>query len=318
MMAASFTAAGTQEEPAEGAASVHPGLRVALAQIPLEDGDLARNMQIAEDAARATALHKPDILCLPEAADFGWLHQEARALTARSGSIGRPLADARGSDQSRDREGVVFRKGAQLRGPGPRRDALPIPGQYTEFLAKLAVRHRLWVCAGCLEKDGDRAYNSAVILDRAGRIVLKHRKIRTLPDLTKHLYDAGSLGGLMTADTEFGRIGLTICADNFDIAIPQRAAQAGAWLLITPHGFAAPANEMEKNALAFQEHIRRIAAKTGMWVAGTNVVLARVRGGAWKDQMHCGCSTVARPDGTAAVVGKFKQADLIVYDIPAA
>jgi len=275
MMAASVTAAGTQQKPAGGAASVHPGLRVALAQIPLEDGDLARNMQIAGDAASDAALHKPDFLCLPEAADFGWLHQ------------------------------------------GARRDALPIPGTYTEFLARLAVRHRFWVCAGCLEKDGDRVYNSAVILDRTGRIVLKHRKIRTLPDLTKHLYDAGVLGGAMTVDGEFGRIGLTICADNFDIAIPQRTAQEGAWLLITPHGFAAPVDEMKKNARAFQEHIRRIAAKTGMWVAGTNVVLARVKGGAWKDQMHCGCSTLARPDGTAAVAGKFKQADLIVYDIPA-
>ncbi len=274
-MAASVNAAGTQQESAERITPHHPGLRVALAQIPLEDGDLARNMRIAEDAARDAALHKPDFLCLPEAADFGWLHQEAR------------------------------------------RDALPIPGKYTEFLAKLAVRHRVWVCAGCLEKDGDRVYNSAVILDRSGCIVLKHRKIRTLPDLTKHLYDAGSLGGSMTAGTEFGRIGLTICADNFDIAIPQRAAQAGAWLLLTPHGFAAPVDEMEKNARAFQDHIRRIAAKTGMWVAGTNVVLARVKGGAWKDQMHCGCSTVARPDGTAAVAGKFKQPDLILHDIPA-
>ncbi len=32
-----------------------------------------------------------------------------------------------------------------------------------------------------LEKDREKVYNSAVILDRAGRIVLKHRKIDTLP-----------------------------------------------------------------------------------------------------------------------------------------
>ena len=73
-----------------------------------------------------------------------------------------------------------------------RRDALPIPGKYTDFLAALARRHRIWISAGCLEKDGDRVYNSAVIIDRAGRIVLKHRKIDTLPWLTKDLYDRGS------------------------------------------------------------------------------------------------------------------------------
>jgi predicted amidohydrolase len=249
---------------------------VALAQIDLEDGDLARNMQIAEKAARDAAAHKPDFLCFPEAIDFGWLHQRARE------------------------------------------DALPIPGKYTDFLASLAVRHRMWLSAGCLEKDGDRVYNSAVIIDRAGRIVHKHRKIRTLPRLTKHLYDASTRDQTMAFRSEFGTIGMTICADNFDITIPQRPAAAGAWLLITPHGFAAPVEEMEKNAREFQDHIRGIAAKTGMWVVGTNVALARVKGGAWKDQMHCGCSTVARPDGTAAMVGKFKEPDLVVYDIPAA
>jgi N-carbamoylputrescine amidase len=255
---------------------LHPGLRVALAQIPLEDGDLARNMHITEKAAWDASLHNPDFLCFPEAIDFGWLHQ------------------------------------------GARHDALPIPGKYTDFLATLAARHRTWVCAGCLEKDGESVYNSAVVLDRAGRIVHKHRKIRTLPDVTGHIYDASAPGGAMTFTTEFGRIGLTICADNFDIAIPQQAAQDGAWLLITPHGFVAPEHQMKKNARAFRQHICRIAAETGMWVVGTNVVLARVRGGAWKDQMHCGCSTVAKPDGSIAIVGKFSQPDLIVYDIPPA
>ena len=37
-------------------------------------------------------------------------------------------------------------------------------------------------------------------------------------------------------DTEFGRIGLTVCADNFDPVVPRRVAELGAWLLITPHG----------------------------------------------------------------------------------
>jgi len=249
------------------------GLRVALAQIPLVDGDLAQNMRLAGDAAEAASRGSADFLCLPEAADFGWLHQQAR------------------------------------------RDAHSIPGLYTDFLAALARRHSIWVCAGCLETDGDRVYNAAVIVDREGRIVLRHRKISTLPELTAHLYDAGDAKDIGTVETEFGRIGLTICADNFDLAVPRRAAELGAWLLITPHGFAAPVDEMEANARKFQAHICGIAAATGMWVVGTNVVLGRVNGGAWAGQMHCGCSTVARPDGTAAATGKFKQPDMVLHDI---
>jgi N-carbamoylputrescine amidase len=257
------------------AAQRHPALRIALAQIDLDDGNLARNMEIASEAAANAARHHPDFLCLPEAVDFGWLHQQGR------------------------------------------RDALPIPGPYTDLLASLARRHNFWISAGCLEKDGDHVYNSAVIIDRSGRIVHRHRKIRTLPDLTRHIYDAGPADAPLTVDTEFGRIGLTICADNFDIEIPKRAAAAGAWLLVAPHGFAAPVADMEKNAREYAGHIHRVATGTGMWVAAANVALARVKGGDWKGQMHCGVSRVVRPDGSAAVEAKFKAPDLVVCDIPA-
>jgi len=253
----------------------HGGLRVALAQIPVEDGDLARNMRLAKAAAREASRHRVDLFCLPEAADYGWLYQRAR------------------------------------------RDALPIPGKYTDFLAKLATRYGMWISAGCLEKDGNKVYNSAVIIDRRGRIVLKHRKIETLPHLTQHLYDAGTIDDIKTVDTEFGRIGLTICADNFDLEIPGRVSKMGAWLLVAPHGFAAAEGEMPKNAVEYQEHIRKVAASTGLWVVGTDAVLGRIKGGEWKGYLHSGCSMIARPDGSAAAVAKFKQPDLIIYDIPA-
>ena len=56
----------------------HPGLRVSLAQISIEDGGLARNLELAEGAAKDAARQNVDLLNLPEAADYGWLHQQAR------------------------------------------------------------------------------------------------------------------------------------------------------------------------------------------------------------------------------------------------
>jgi N-carbamoylputrescine amidase len=274
MAAASFYAGAAEPEMVQAPGQPHAGLRVALAQLPIEDGNLDHNMRLAEEAAREAARQKADFLNLPEAADWGWLYQQAR------------------------------------------RDALPIPGKYTDFLAALARRHRMWISAGCLEKEGDRVYNSAVIIDRAGRIVLKHRKIDTLPWLTKDLYDCGSPEDIRTADTEFGRLGLTICADNFNLKNPQRVADQGAWLLIAPHGFADQASKLELNSKAYQDHIRKVAGTTRLWVVGTDAVLGAVQGGAWKGRLHSGCSVVARPDGTAAIVGKFRQPDLIVFDIP--
>jgi predicted amidohydrolase len=249
-------------------------MRVCLAQIPIEDGDLVTNMALAEEAAAQAGHLQVDLLNLPEASDWGWLHQQAR------------------------------------------QDALPVPGKYTDFLGDLARRHRIWISAGCLERVGAKVYNSAVLLNRDGRLVLKHRKIDTLPWLTGHLYDAGSPADIKVVDTEFGRVGLTICADNFNLTHPQRVADLGAWLLIAPHGFAAEPNRSETNSREYHAHVENVARQTGLWVIGTNAVEGTVRGGAWKGWVHCGCSMVARPDGSRAVVGRFKEPDLVVFEIP--
>ena len=64
----------------------------------------------------------------------------------------------------------------------------------------------MWISAGCLEKAGNNVYNSAVLIDRAGQIVLKHRKIDTLSWLTQHLYDQGDPGDIKVVETEFGTV----------------------------------------------------------------------------------------------------------------
>jgi len=253
----------------------HPGLRAAMAQLRVEDGDVTGNMRRAEEAVREAAAKGADLICIPEAADYGWLYQQAR------------------------------------------RDAFPIPGPYTDFLSELARELGVWISAGCLEKDGDKTYNSAVIINRRGRIVLKHRKINTLKNLTKHLYDAGDPKDIKTVGTEFGRIGLTICADNFSSKNPQRVAELGAWLLIAPHGFAAKVGNLRDNSQGYQEHIRTVARESKLWVIGTDTVMGKVAGGAWKGQYHTGCSTIADPNGNAVVVAKFLQPDMVFYDIPA-
>ena len=252
----------------------HTKLRVAMVQMDVVDGNLTENMRRAEKSIREAAGMNVDIVCLPEAADLGWLYQQAR------------------------------------------RDALPIPGEYTNFLSSLAKELKIWISAGCLEKDGDKTYNSAVIIDRTGKIVLKHRKISTLPGLTAHLYDFGSADDINVVDTEFGRIGLTICADNFEIEIPQKVANLGAWLLIAPHGFAAEVSDLENNALEYMNHIKGVAEKTKLWVIGTNTALSLIAGGEWKGYLHSGCSIIADSKGKVVAIGKLKEPDLVIYNIP--
>jgi hypothetical protein len=55
--------------------------------------------------------------------------------------------------------------------------AEPIPGPSSQRLAQAARKNRLWLVAGLYERDGAAIYNSAVLLDREGRLAGKYRKI---------------------------------------------------------------------------------------------------------------------------------------------
>ena len=63
------------------------------------------------------------ILCGAFAIWLVWHILSTRSLTARLGSVAQPLADARGSDQSHDRQGVVLCRGTLAGGRKPRRTA---------------------------------------------------------------------------------------------------------------------------------------------------------------------------------------------------
>ncbi|MCJ7772780.1 MAG: carbon-nitrogen hydrolase family protein, partial [Desulfobacterales bacterium] len=90
-------------------------------------------------------------------------------------------------------------------------EAEPIPmGSTFKTLAEAAKKNGVFVCAGIIEKDGDRTFNAAVLINRNGELVLKHRKINEL-DIAHDLYDQGDR--INVCETEFGTIGVLICAD---------------------------------------------------------------------------------------------------------
>jgi predicted amidohydrolase len=88
-----------------------------------------------------------------------------------------------------------------------------VPGPTSDAFAELARRHRVYVVLGLAESDptNGKLYNSQIILNPAGLVVGRYRKIHTFgPDL--NWADVGNLGYQAVA-TEWGRIGLGICCD---------------------------------------------------------------------------------------------------------
>ena len=60
-------------------------------------------------------------------------------------------------------------------------------GEACERLRAAARKHRVLVCAGIIERDGDRLYNAAILISAEGEILLHHRKINEL-DFARGLY----------------------------------------------------------------------------------------------------------------------------------
>lgn len=92
--------------------------------------------------------------------------------------------------------------------------AQTIPGPFTGRLSKKAREHHMWAAAALYEKDAaGRFYITLVLINREGQIAKTYRKIH-LP-MTEA--EAGVVPGndYVVADTDFGRVGLLICWDNW-------------------------------------------------------------------------------------------------------
>jgi len=57
------------------------------------------------------------------------------------------------------------------------------------------------IAIGLDEKDGDRLYDSAILVDNTGRLLWKHRKLTVLPELMDPPHAEGTIEGIGGADT---------------------------------------------------------------------------------------------------------------------
>ena len=114
-----------------------------------------------------------------------------------------------------------------------RKSAQSIPGPLTDALCAAAKKARKWVIPGSMyELDGDKLYNTAIVINPEGEIVAKYRKM--FPWLP---YEAGTEAG-----TEFcvfdvpdvGRFGLCICYDSWFPEMARNLAWMGAEVIIHP------------------------------------------------------------------------------------
>ena len=93
-------------------------------------------------------------------------------------------------------------------------EAEPVPGPTTDAIAKLARQYNMYVICPIREQADDKQYNTAVLLDREGKIAGYYRKIFVFWGEGLHV----STEGVKIFDTDFGRISILTC---FDLNFPE-------------------------------------------------------------------------------------------------
>ena len=112
------------------------------------------------------------------------------------------------------------------------RSAQPIPGRDTKILGDSARKNNIWVIAGLTELDGDTIYNTAVLLDREGKVAGKYRKIHLPREEWKQGITPGSEYPVF--QTDFGIIAIQICYDWFFSEPESIFALKGAEIIFAP------------------------------------------------------------------------------------
>lgn len=222
------------------------------------------------------------------------------------------LADAK----ARGAQIAAFPESAILgwENPVAHRLAEPIPGGDSRRIQDLAKKFDLMIAIGLDEKDGDRLYDSAILVDRFGKLLWKHRKINVLPELMAPPYSQGSPSDISVIETEFGRIAFLICADTFSDEHFEHIKALKPDFMIVPYGWAAKPEEWPEHAKELEKIVSKRAKELGCDVVGTDLV-GVMSAGPWKGYTYGGASVAISSSGEVAARLRDRDIEVRVVDI---
>lgn len=201
--------------------------------------------------------------------------------------------------------------------PSALTEAQPIPGPFSDRLCSAAQAHQITLCAGLTEKCRNKIYNSAILVNPNGEIILKYRKINEL-SCAHHIYSIGD--SLSVAETPFGIIGVNICSDNYlnALDIGHTLARMGAQLILSPSSWTVDYSEVENNTPYKEKWLTPYLTLARLYdlviISATSVGV--IVGGIYEGKKMVGCSLAVGKEGILAQ-GSYNEfaGELIVADI---
>jgi predicted amidohydrolase len=109
--------------------------------------------------------------------------------------------------------------------------AMPVPGPLTDEIAAIARKYSMYIIAPIYESSGEKIFNTAVIFDRQGNIIGKHRKT-LLPVMETWLVSTGDAYEVFS--TDFGKIAVATCWEISYPEIPSIYSLEGADIIFNP------------------------------------------------------------------------------------
>jgi predicted amidohydrolase len=200
--------------------------------------------------------------------------------------------------------------------PSARELAYAIPdGKTCRFLCEQARKFQIFVCAGIAENDNGTVYNSAVLINPNGQVILKHRKLNEL-NIAHDLYAQGDR--LNVAHTSSGTIGLHICADASASGntLSKSLGYMGADIILSPSSWAVPPgfrNDSTPYGEPWESAYKEVSSLFNIWIIGVSNV-GKISAGPWKDWDCIGNSLAYGPGGIQVIKAPHGfEADTIIY-----
>lgn len=168
---------------------------------------------------------------------------------------------------------IAFPETMNFMGEGYCSQAEPVPGPTTDFLCGEAKKHHVWIVSGSFPEvqESGKPYNTLVLVDPAGKIRCKYRKIHMFDVEVDHTpsykeSDHNTAGNeIVLADTELGRLGFAICYDLRFGEMFRIMALQGAQVIFLPASFT-----MNTGKDHWETLLRARAIENGVYIVAPN------------------------------------------------
>ncbi|MCR6490462.1 carbon-nitrogen hydrolase family protein [Amycolatopsis sp. OK19-0408] len=184
--------------------------------------------------------------------------------------------------------------------------AEPPDGPWAGTVSAIAAEAGIAIVHGGPEADGDRVYNTACLVDRTGRTVLRYRKSHLYGPVERAAFSPGEDG---VKQVEFGglTLGMLIC---YDVEFPEAVrahAVAGTQLLVVPTALMTPGEFVATGLVPARAFENQLFIAYANWT------------GEGSGLTYCGLSRIVGPDGRVlSGSGELRYASIDLAEIPKA